>query len=135
GKDWQTTINLLNLEDQQIEPTLAAYQRDGLFLGSIPALTRLEAHATQTVEAHLGLPPGSAALKLESRGNCVGTASFKTLDGRKAEVIPAIREASQQLSFPLLLAGDYRFKQITLLNTDSASANLLVSRGNTEGSG
>src|SRR5215831_11665596 len=34
GQDWQTTINLLNLEDQQLEPTLAAYQRDGLFLGS-----------------------------------------------------------------------------------------------------
>ena len=63
---------------------------------------------------------------VESNGSILGTALIETADGKKSEVIPAIKEASTQLDFPTLADGDVPFKSITLINTDSSPANIEV---------
>lgn len=126
GQAWQTTVTLANLEAQPVQVTLSAYDQAGGFLGELPAISSLEAEATQTIEAETMLSPGSETLKLEASGNLVGATIFKTLDRTKAEALPALQDASQQLDFPPLLQGDLDHKTISLLNIDSASANLEV---------
>ena len=86
----------------------------------------LEAQATRTLEAEIFFPPASQAIKIVSQGGLITSSTLRSVDGTKSEVIPAVREPSQQLGLPLLLAGDYRSKEITLLNVDAAPANVEV---------
>ena len=126
GDDWRTNVTIINLEEQQANLILFAYGRDGRFLVEIPTLTSLAAEETKTIQPKTIVPPGSETLRLESPGNLVGSLLFTSLGGTKAEAIPSIDEASQQLDFPPLLHGDVDEKRINLLNTGSSVASLEV---------
>jgi hypothetical protein len=126
GQKWQTTFTLTNLEAQELGVSLSAYAKDGAFLGALPFPTRLESQAAQTLAAREMLPPGSDTLKVEATGQLAGSVLLKTQDGTKAEALPALQDASQQLDFPPLLQEEQKAKTITLLNPDSSSAALAL---------
>jgi hypothetical protein len=124
GPEWQTTLHLTNLEDQQIKIAATAYDRYGALLGRLSAERRLEQRATQSLQREL--PPLTGTIKIESPGDHLVAATLQSLDGKKLEVIPAIRQTSKHLVFPLLYPGDHSFKKLTLLNVESGMANLEI---------
>ncbi|WP_295101906.1 PA14 domain-containing protein [uncultured Candidatus Kuenenia sp.] len=133
GKDWQTTISITNSEckckQRRVNATLTAYDKDGLSLEVIKNVIRLRANKTKTFHSQT-LPTDAESLRVESNGNLICNAIFKTRDGTKSEVVPAIKESSRQLDFPALLSYDdlYIYKTITLLNpnTNPASVDIVA---------
>jgi phosphodiesterase/alkaline phosphatase D-like protein len=123
GQGWQTIVMLTNLGSRELRVNFAAYDEDGEFLGA--STIRLAAQATRTLETGEVLPE-SGTLKVEAKEHLWVGAIFRTRDGTKAEVLPALDDPSRQLDFPALLPGDLSSKTITLLNPDSASAHLEV---------
>ncbi|MDO8094802.1 MAG: peptidoglycan DD-metalloendopeptidase family protein, partial [Candidatus Brocadiales bacterium] len=129
GQGWQTSISITNTECKSkhrwVDVTLTAYDKDGLSLGVVKDITRLRAYKTKTIDAQT-LPPGTETLKVESDGNLVCNAIFKTTDGTKSEVVPAIKEPSKQLDFPALVSYDdlYIYKTITILNPNTTPASV-----------
>jgi surface antigen len=123
GQGWQTIVMLTNLGSRELRVNFAAYDEDGEFLGA--STIRLAAQATRTLETGEVLPE-SGTLKVEAKEHLWVGAIFRTRDGTKAEVLPALDDPSRQLDFPALLPGDLSGKTITLLNSDSASAHLEV---------
>jgi murein DD-endopeptidase MepM/ murein hydrolase activator NlpD len=121
GQGWQTIVMLTNLGSRELRVNFAAYDKDGEFLGA--STTRLAAQATRTLETGEVLPE-SGTLKVEAKEHLWVGAIFRTRDGTKAEVLPALDDPSRQLDFPALLPGDLSGKTITLLNPDAASASL-----------
>jgi hypothetical protein len=126
GEQWQTTIDLGNLEEQQIRLVVSAYDRYGKSLAQGAGERYLAARATQRIEARRAFSPLSGTLKIESGGNHTAAVVIESLDGTKLEIIPAIQETSKDLVFPLLLSGDYSSKTLTVLNADSMPANLEI---------
>jgi murein DD-endopeptidase MepM/ murein hydrolase activator NlpD len=126
---WQTDISLSNLENRRVSLTLKTYSQDGTELGRIADVSALEAGETRTIHAQ-ALPPGSKSLKIESDGDVAGTVTFRASDGRKSEVISAIRESARQLDFPALIpeliGKDSYYKTITMLNPNSAPADIAL---------
>src|SRR3990172_788346 len=121
NEDWKTTISIINLEDKRVNIKLSSInEEDEQSLAETFSITTLEAGETNTIETE------SRSLMIESNGSILGTALIETTDGKKSEVIPAIKEASTQLDFPTLADGDTPFKNITLLNVDSSPANIEV---------
>jgi surface antigen len=112
---------LTNLGSRELRVNFAAYDEDGEFLGA--STIRLAAQATRTLETGEVLPE-SGTLKVEAKEHLWVGAIFRTRDGTKAEVLPALGDPSRQLDFPALLPGDLSGKTITLLNPDAASASL-----------
>ncbi len=129
GQGWQTTINITNTEckgeHRRVTVTLTAYDKDGVSLGVITGVKRLRANKTKTINTQI-LPPGTESLKIESNGNLICNAIFKTTDGKKSEVVPAIKEPSKQLDFPSLVNYDdiYIYETITLLNPNTTPASI-----------
>jgi phosphodiesterase/alkaline phosphatase D-like protein len=121
GQGWQTIVMLTNLGSRELRVNFAAYDEDGEFLGA--STIRLAAQATRTLETGEVLPEGGT-LKVEAKEHLWVGAIFRTRDGTKAEVLPALDDPSRQLDFPALLPGDLSGKTITLLNPDAASASL-----------
>jgi hypothetical protein len=121
GQGWQTIVMLTNLGSRELRVNFAAYDEDGEFLGA--STIRLAAQATRTLETGEVLPE-SGTLKVEAKEHLWVGAIFRTRDGTKAEVLPALDDPSRQLDFPALLPGDLSGKTITLLNPDAASASL-----------
>jgi hypothetical protein len=121
GQGWQTIVMLTNLGSRELRVNFAAYDEDGEFLGA--STIRLAAQATRTLETGEVLPE-SGTLKVEAKEHLWVGAIFRTRDGTKAEVLPALGDPSRQLDFPALLPGDLSGKTITLLNPDAASASL-----------
>jgi murein DD-endopeptidase MepM/ murein hydrolase activator NlpD len=121
GQGWQTIVMLTNLGSRELRVNFAAYDEDGEFLGA--STIRLAAQATRTLETGEVLPE-SGTLKVEAKEHLWVGAIFRTRDGTKAEVLPALDDPSRQLDFPALLPGDLSSKTITLLNPDAASASL-----------
>jgi pimeloyl-ACP methyl ester carboxylesterase len=126
GQEWQTTLHVSNLEDQQSHIALTSRDSYGGLLGHGPTEQYLASRATQSRDAQKVLPPLTAVLKIESRGNYLVAATFQSLDGKKLEIIPAIQDTSNHLVFPLLFAGDHTFKKLTVLNVESTAANLEI---------
>jgi len=128
-KDWQTTISITNSEckrkQRRVNATLTAYDKDGLSLGVVKNIARLGANKTKNFYAK-SLPSGTKSLTVESNGNLIGNTIFKTKDGTKSEVVPAIKEPSRQLDFPALLSYDdlYIYETIALLNPNTAPASV-----------
>ncbi|GJQ47880.1 MAG: hypothetical protein HKUEN01_02660 [Candidatus Kuenenia stuttgartiensis] len=129
GKDWQTTISITNSEckckQRRVNATLTAYDKDGLSLEVIKNVIRLRANKTKTFHSQT-LPTDAESLRVESNGSIICNAIFKTRDGTKSEVVPAIKESSRQLDFPALLSYDdlYIYKTITLLNPNTNPASI-----------
>lgn len=123
GQDYQTTISLTNTESKATEVILTAYDMKGNSLGVVTSVIRLEAGEAKTIDAQT-LPSGTESLKIESDGNIEASVIFKTADGKRSEVIPAIKELSKQLDFPTLVTGDAVHKDIILLNPNSNIASL-----------
>ena len=90
GKDWQTTISITNSEckhnQRRVNATLTAYDKDGLSLGVIKSVIRLRANKTKTFHSQT-LPTDAESLRVESNGNLICNAIFKTRDGTKSEVV------------------------------------------------
>jgi hypothetical protein len=126
GDDWRTNVNIVNLEEQQANLNLSAYAKDGRFLFEIQTLASLAAKEAKTIHPKTVGQPESETVRLQSPSNVVGSLLFTSLGGTKAEAIPSIAEASQQLDFPPLLHGDGDEKRINLLNTGSSVASLEV---------
>jgi hypothetical protein len=124
GKDWNTTVRLTNLEEQQIEIALAAYDGHGRSLKHAHERTDLGSKRIESMEAHRIFSALSGSLKVESSSRYTAALVLESLDGNKVEIIPAIRQTSNDLVFPALFAGDDSFKKITELNAGSTAANL-----------
>ena len=133
GKDWQTTVNITNSEckrnQRRVNATLTAYDEDGASFEVVKNIIRLRANKTKTFHSQT-FPTDAESLRVESNGNLICNAIFKTRDGTKSEVVPAIKEPSKQLDFPALLSYDdlYIYKTITLLNpnTNPASVDIVA---------
>ncbi len=138
GKDWQTTVGITNSEckcnQSKVNARLTAYGKDGLSLGVIKNVIRLRANKTKTFHPQT-LPTNAESLRVESNGNLTCNAIFETRDGKKSEVIPAIKESSKQLDFPSLLSYDdlYIYKTITLLNPNTNPASVDIVALNKDG--
>ncbi len=129
SQGWQTTINITNTEckdkHRRVNVAITAYDKDGVSLGVVAGIKRLKANKTKMINTQT-LPPGTESLKIESNGNLICNAIFKTTDGKKSEVVPAIKEPSKQLDFPALVSYDdlYIYKTITLLNPNTTPASV-----------
>src|SRR6266404_7309032 len=103
GPRWRTTLELINLNDRQI----------GLALNA--ADIQLASRSVRSMEI-------SQTVHIESRADYLAAATFQSLDGKRIEVIPAIRDTSKQLLFPMLFSGDHNFKKLAVLNVESKPA-------------
>ena len=86
----------------------------------------MELNITRFLKIAIYLRISSKSLKIESNGNLIGNTIFKTKDGTKSEVVPAIEEPTSQLDFPALASYDdlYIYETITLLNPNMAHASV-----------
>lgn len=129
GKGLQTTVSITNTEckckQKRANVTLTAYDKEGSQLGIVPAISHLGAGKIKTLNART-FPSDTKSLKIESDGNLIGNTIFKTKDGTKLEVVPAVKEPSQQLDFPALASYDdiYIYETITLLNPNRTPASV-----------
>lgn len=131
SRDWQTTVSITNVEckcnQRKANVSLTAYDKKGSQLGIVPAISHLGAGKIKTINART-FPSDTKSLKIESDGNLIGNTIFKTKDGTKSEVIPAIKEPASQLDFPALASYDdvYIYETITLLNPNTAPASVNI---------
>ncbi len=74
------------------------------------------------------MPSRAASLKIASNGNLISQVIYRTNDGKKSEVVPAIKAPSKQLDFPALV--DYEdifiYETITLLNPNPTPASIEI---------
>jgi len=129
GKDWHTNVSITNADctckQRRVNVTLTAYDKEGLSLDVVKDITSLRANKTKTIGAQT-LPSGTKSLAIESDGNLIGNTIFKSTDGKKSEVILAIKEPASQLDFPALASYDdlYIYETITLLNPNRTPASV-----------
>ena len=87
-QDRQTTISITNTEckcnQRRANVTHTAYENDGSSLGVVKDITRLRANKTKTVGART-LPIDIKSLTVESNGNLICNAVFKTIDVPKSK--------------------------------------------------
>lgn len=121
------TIEITNIVDKKVSVRVTAYNKDGLSLGDVTGITRLNPSETKSIDAH-ALPTGAETLKIKSNGGIVCNVVFRTTDGKKSEVVPAIIEPSRQLDFPALVSYNdlYIYETITLFNPNTTHARVDV---------
>ncbi|MBI4223090.1 MAG: hypothetical protein HY607_10490 [Planctomycetes bacterium] len=131
GKDIQTTVSITNTEckckQKRANVTLTSYDKEGSQLDIVPTTSHLRASKTKTIGARI-FPSDTKSLKIESNGNLIGNTIFKTKDGTKSEVVPAIKQPASQLDFPALASYDdlYIYETITLFNPNTAPASVNI---------
>lgn len=124
-KGWETNINIANLDGKIVDVKLFSNGSSRRSVKEASNTISLNMRETKSIETEK-LLPGSQSLRIDSNGNISGTALIETVDGKKLESIPAIKEPSTQLDFPTLADGDISFKDITLLNIDSSPIDIKV---------
>lgn len=137
GQGWKTTISITNADDKDLSLTFTARDQLGGAQSVITPLSRAEEwllriHGQKSLEQRFNLtrlaagqtntislesmPIGTESLEIKSDGNVIGTAIFQSIDGKKAETLPAVRETARTLIFPPLSQGDLTHKNLLLFN-------------------
>ncbi|GAN33911.1 IPT/TIG domain-containing protein [Candidatus Brocadia sinica] len=129
GLDWQTSVQITNIEcsckQKRVRVKLSTHDNNGTFTGTIKNVRKLKANETKVIDPQ-SLPPSAASLKIAPNGNLISHVIYRTNDGKKSEVVPAVKAPSMQLDFPVL--ADYEdvfiYETITLLNPNPTPASI-----------
>src|SRR5262245_35400389 len=124
GPEWKTCIRLVNREDQPISIALSAHDDYGRSLAHQSSINHLGSREVRNIEANPTIATLRGTLKLESSRTYAAAVVIESLDGQKADIVPAIRQTATDLFFPVLFAGDHRSKTVTVTNADSTPAHL-----------
>jgi len=121
--DWKASIRLSNYGEGDIILQITAYSGEGQFLGTVPSLTSMKSQGTVILERE-NLPSKTEYLKIESNYGLKVEVLLKSLDGRRTNRIPPVKEVSNQLDFLTLEDRDISHKSLILLNPNADAAKL-----------
>lgn len=121
GEGSRVTVNVTNLEGSELGVTLATHDSGGNPIDVMPTQAQLGAGQTKSIDLQT-LLLGGGSVKIESDGDLSANTSFEAIDGRRLEVLGAVKEPSKQLDFPSLVRGDGANKTLALFNPQSSPA-------------